>query len=104
MSANRKKTLVIVAGAIRSLITPDQAIAQPPFQPPMGPFGRGGWNPWGGGGTIDWLTLLGLIGAAVFFVLWIMERRKGGPKAGSDSALDILKSRYARGEEEKCND
>lgn len=73
--------------------------AQPPFQPPMGPFARGG-SPWGSGSTLDWITPLALIIAAVFFVLWIVERRKGdAPNAGTGtSALDILKARYARGE------
>jgi putative membrane protein len=64
----------------------------------MGPFGRGGWSPSGGAATVDWLTLLALIAAAVFFVLWMVERRKGGPQAERDSSIDILKSRYARGE------
>lgn len=71
--------------------------AQPPFQPPMGPFSRGG-SPWGSGSTLDWMTPLALIIAAVFFVLWIVERRNSGAPGVGASALDILKARYARGE------
>ncbi|MBI3077437.1 MAG: SHOCT domain-containing protein [Deltaproteobacteria bacterium] len=32
------------------------------------------------------------------FILWILERRKAGPQAGKDSSVEVLKSRYARGE------
>jgi putative membrane protein len=52
----------------------------------------------GGGAAVDWLTLLAVIAAAVFFVLWMVERRKGNPQAERGSSLEILKSRYARGE------
>ena len=96
--AERMKRVMVLAAAMASLTTASRVFAQPTFQPPMGPFGRGGWSPWGGGETGDWLTWLALIAAAVFFVLWILERRKGSPGVRSESALDILKARYARGE------
>lgn len=36
--------------------------------------------------------------AAVFFVLWVVERRKGSAPGASATPLEILKARYARGE------
>jgi putative membrane protein len=67
--------------------------------------GRGGYyhHMWGdgygygfmGGGImlISWLAIIALI---VIAVRWVMDR--GGPKAGSSSALDALKMRFAKGE------
>lgn len=65
----------------------------------------GGW----GGGASWWLSgLLNLIllGALVVGVVWAIERLRGqrGQEVGSarfESALDILKKRYARGEIDK---
>lgn len=55
-----------------------------------------GWWGWGAGHM--------LVGAAfwVLFVaaaVWVVRRLNGGPPAGAaESALDVLKKRYARGE------
>lgn len=88
------KTPGTVAVGIGSLITPGQVLAQPVFQPP---FGCGGWGAWWWV-PAAWLAVLALVAAAVFLVLWIWERRRGGLLAGRDSALEVLKLRYARGE------
>jgi len=52
--------------------------------------------PWGYGGVFMWLIFLVLIGVIVFFVVrgekWI---KRGGSE---ETALDILKQRYAKGE------
>jgi hypothetical protein len=52
MRANRARRWVTGAVGLGSLLMSGQVFAQqqPPFQPPMGPFGRGGWSPWGGEG------------------------------------------------------
>lgn len=99
MMARAMRMLVAAGAGIGTLLLSLSAglWAQPQFQPPMGPFGPGG-SPWGGRTAIDWITVLALIAAAVFFVLWVVERRKGGAPGGSATALEILKARYARGE------
>lgn len=92
------KMAATVAVGTGSLLMPRQVFAQLPVQPPMGPFGRGGWGPWGWWGGGDWVTWLAIIAPRSSFILWIVERRKGGPSLEKDSPLEILKSRYARGE------
>jgi putative membrane protein len=52
----------------------------------------GYWGSWFGMG-IWWIVLLGIVVAAV----WAGSRRRE-PPVGSESALDVLKKRYARGE------
>ena len=39
-----------------------------------------------------------LIVGLVFLIKWLWEQSGGSPSKGSESALDILKKRYARGE------
>ena len=69
---------------------------------PGGMFG----GPWGSGG----FGIFGMVFMLVFWVLiiagivlvvkWLVEqgRSGGAPGSGGESALDILKKRYARGE------
>lgn len=69
---------------------------------PGGMFG----GPWGGGGfgvfgMVLMLLFWALIVAGlVLLVKWLVEQGRSGtgPAPGSESALDILKKRYARGE------
>jgi putative membrane protein len=52
--------------------------------------------PWGYGGAFMWLIFLVLLGFVIYFVLrgekWM---KRGGSE---ETALDILKKRYAKGE------
>lgn len=90
--------VALVSGLLVALLLLSSGVgAQPPLQPPMGPFGPGG-SPWGGRTAIDWITVLALIAAAVFFILWLVERRKGSAPGASATPLEVLKGRYARGE------
>ncbi len=50
---------------------------------------------WGYGGVFMWLILLVLVGVVIFFV---MRGDKWIKRGGEESALEILKKRYARGE------
>ncbi len=50
---------------------------------------------WGYGGVFMWLVLLVLIGFIVYFVV---RSGKWPGMGGSETPLDILKKRYARGE------
>lgn len=56
---------------------------------------------WGMMGPLMWLFMLLLWGFAIFGVLcaarWLVGR-KGANGAGKETPIDILKSRYARGE------
>lgn len=59
------------------------------------------WHPWGMGISMLFMLLLWIIVIVgiVFVVRWVLEQtttRQGGHR--EDSALDILKKRYARGE------
>src|SRR5262245_32568802 len=70
------------------------------------------WGPWGmhmmwGSWGIGMMFMMFLfwavfIAALVFFIRWLITAGGRGPQAvtghGADSALDILKIRYARGE------
>lgn len=59
------------------------------------------WHPWGMGISMLFMLLLGVITIVgiVFLVKWVLDqtttRRRETPE---ESALDILKKRYARGE------
>ena len=58
-----------------------------------------GWSHmawWGYGGAFMWLIFLVLVGVVIYFV---MRSEKWMKRGGSDeTALDILKKRYAKGE------
>lgn len=51
---------------------------------------------WGFGGVFMWLIFLVLIGAVIYFVVRGEKWMKRGQ--GDETALDILKKRYAKGE------
>jgi putative membrane protein len=54
--------------------------------------GHWGWG-WGMGMILFWFLVVVVI---IFLVRWIINQRPEPPR--SDSALDILKKRYAKGE------
>ncbi|MEE9172043.1 MAG: SHOCT domain-containing protein [candidate division NC10 bacterium] len=57
------------------------------------------WGPWGIGMMLMMLVFLGLVIAAlVLSIRWLVTQ---GRESRSDSALDILRQRYARGEIDK---
>ena len=51
---------------------------------------------WGYGGVFMWLPFLLLIGVVIYFVVRGEKWMKGG--RSDETALDILKKRYAKGE------
>jgi putative membrane protein len=59
----------------------------------------GGWHmmPYGYGGFFMWILLIGAIILIVFLVTRPSKDKSNEPKP-NESALDILKKRYARGE------
>jgi putative membrane protein len=67
-----------------------------------GPQGRGGWGPmmhygFGYGGMFMWITFLIVIGLLIYFIVQA-QKTKGQTPTQSESPLDILKRRYAKGE------
>lgn len=64
------------------------------------------WGDWGN--SYNWMWFLGPIFMVIFWVLfivgiaylvkWVLESTKSGKALEPDSAIDILKKRYARGE------
>jgi putative membrane protein len=66
----------------------------------QGPYERWGmhdmWGPWGIGMMLMMLVFWGLIIAALVLGVRWLARQGSGPQ--TDSALDILRQRYARGE------
>jgi putative membrane protein len=62
-----------------------------------GPYGGGHMMDFGFGGIFMWLIFLALAG---FIVYIVMQSRKSGESGGlpSETPLDILKKRYARGD------
>lgn len=65
---------------------------------PRGWHGMGDWGhmSWGYGGAFMWLIFMVLIGVVIYFVV---RGEKWMKRGGSDeTALDILKKRYAKGE------
>lgn len=67
-----------------------------------GPGSRvGGWA-WGLGMGLGWLSMLAFWGALIVGVVWLVRAfggdTDGAARRGEESALDILKRRYAAGE------
>jgi putative membrane protein len=63
----------------------------------MGPgfYGGGYWL----GGFIGMLLIAAALACIVFLVIWLVRRMPQKPEEGEEeSAIDILKRRYARGE------
>lgn len=71
------------------------------FGPQGGPPGAGGWA-WGLAMGLGWLTMLAfwgaLIAGVVLLIRWLSGTTAGSAGPGRESALDILKRRYAAGE------
>ena len=65
---------------------------------PMG-WGMGGGFGWGPFGflfmAIFWVLI---IVGAVFLIKWLVDQSRAQPSGGGETALEILKKRYARGE------
>ena len=59
----------------------------------------GGGMGWMLFGLILWIFLLAGI---VLFIVWLVQRVTGGERRAEDSALEILKKRYAKGEISKA--
>jgi putative membrane protein len=57
------------------------------------------WHGWGmGGGWMFMIILWGLVIAAIVAVIVSFTRKSAGNGRSSDSATEILKKRYAKGE------
>ncbi len=64
--------------------------------------GPGGWWPmmhygFGYGGMFMWIIFLIVIGLLIYFIVQV-QKTKGQTRAQSESPLDVLKKRYAKGE------
>jgi len=73
------------------------ACAQGPNSP-MGNWGH--MMGYGYGGGFMWLIVLVLVGVVIYFLLQVLKS-KGSDGSISETPLDILKKRYAKGEIEK---
>jgi putative membrane protein len=67
-----------------------------------GPQGPGGWGPmmhygFGYGGMFMWIIFLIVIGLLIYFIVQA-QKTKGQMPTQTESPLDILKKRYAKGE------
>ncbi len=89
-----RQVLVWVAGVLSGVGVPMAAWAQ---QRPYEYWGMHYmWGPWGIGMMLMMLVFLGLVIAAlVLGIRWLVTQ---GREPRTDSALDILRQRYARGE------
>ena len=69
--------------------------AKGPYNGPMGNWGH--MMGYGYGGGFMWLILIIVIGILIYFVLHA-SKSKGFTGSSTETALDILKKRYAKGE------
>jgi len=74
------------------------ACARGPYDSPMGNWGHmmGYWY----GGGLMWLILLALIGVGIYFLVQA-SKSKSSDSSITETPLEILKKRYARGEIDK---
>jgi putative membrane protein len=66
-----------------------------------GPGMMGGYGAGWFGGIIMVAFWIAVIVGIIFLIRWLVLSTKGGVSGGEDSALEILKKRYARGEIDK---
>jgi putative membrane protein len=59
------------------------------------------WGNQGFMGVFMWIFWIAVIVGIVFLVRWIVQQTRPGQGKSEESALEILKKRYARGEIEK---
>lgn len=67
---------------------------------PMWPYGPGPWEGWGWmiGGWMTMIVFWGLIAAGIVVVVRALANRNVPGQARQDSAMEILRRRYAAGE------
>ena len=65
-------------------------------------YGYNNYGGWGAGSMMDWfgggITMLFFWVLVVIFIVWIVREVSGKNSKSTESALDILKERYAKGE------
>jgi putative membrane protein len=93
----------LTIGSLGLFLSPLEAFGQPGSG--YGSWGPGsmGWGMMGWFGPIMMLVFWAVIVIAViFFIRWLLVSSRGGiSPRGEDSALEILRKRYARGEIKK---
>ncbi len=62
----------------------------------MGGYGYSGWNPLGA--ILSFMSWALIIGGVALLGVWLARNAKGAAVAGGQSPLDILQTRYAKGE------
>lgn len=93
MVSNNKKTMPVVFAAYLLLTS----CGYGPMGSHMG-YGDGMGGYYGYGGVLMWVLLLLVAAAAVYFFLQQNRKSDGSMPGASETPLDILKKRYARGE------
>jgi putative membrane protein len=90
-----KKIILIILSVLWIFSAPD-AFAQGYMGPGMMGWGYGmGW----GGSIIMIIFWIAVIVGIIFLIRWVVTSTdKGSSSRGEDSALEILRKRYARGE------
>ena len=89
------KTMVLVFTLLALLQTP--AVSQDDGYGPMGMDGGRHMMPYGYGGLVMWILLIVAIILLVYLVTQF-SKRSGDSHESRETALDILKKRYAKGE------